>query len=101
MYKVAKGIAPKILSDLFKVKENNYSLRNQSYFLIPNVRTVLNGTESISFLGPKIWNIVPDELKTLENLETFKTKIKNWIPEDCPCRICKCYIQGVGFINSH
>jgi len=101
MFKVAKGVAPKILSDLFKVNNNNYNLRNQSYFQIPNVRTVYNGTESISFLGPKIWNIVPEELRDLESLELFKTKIKKWVPENCPCRICKNFVQGVGFINTN
>jgi len=101
MFKVAKGVAPKILSDLFKVNNNNYNLRNQSYFQIPNVRTVYNGTESISFLGPKIWNIVPEELRDLESLELFKTRIKKWVPENCPCRICKNFVQGVGFINTN
>ena len=32
------------------------------------------------------------------NLETFKKEIKIWEPNDCPCRLCKVYIEGVGFL---
>ena len=32
-----------------------YQLRKQTDFQIPSVRSVFSGTESIKFLGPKIW----------------------------------------------
>ena len=35
-----------------------------------------NGLESISFLGPKIWNILPDSLKNVNSIEAFKMQIK-------------------------
>ena len=37
MFKVFKNLSPPIISDLFEVRENNYNLRNHSYFLIPTV----------------------------------------------------------------
>ena len=98
MFKVFKGLAPEIISNLFEINTNSYNLRNKSYFKIPNVHTVYNGTESISFLGPKLWNILPDDLRMCKTLEVFKSRIKSWIPDNCPCRICKTYIEGVGFI---
>ena len=42
------------------------------HFPVPPVRTVYNGTESLSFLGPKIWDIVPAELKEVKTLSAFK-----------------------------
>ena len=48
-----------------------------------------NGTETLSFLGPRIWEIVPDQIKKGNNLEELKFKIKLWNPENCPCRLCK------------
>ena len=68
-------------------------------FETPFVRAVYNGTESVSYLGLNIWDIFPEEYKTLNNLNSFKELIKNWIPLNCPCRICKTYIHGVGFIE--
>ena len=35
-------------------------------------------SESISFLGPKIWNILPDRLKNANSIEAFKVQIKKW-----------------------
>ncbi len=39
------------------------------------------GTESLSHLGPKIWNIIPLELKKLRSLAKFKKSIRLWKPE--------------------
>ena len=98
LYKVAYGISPKIMRLIFPTKPNvNYPWGN--IFQTFNVRTVSWGTESLSHLGPKIWNIIPLELKKIQHFRTFKRAIRLWKPEKCPCRMCKTYIQGVGFVN--
>ena len=56
------------------------------------------GTESISFLAPKIWEIVPEDIKASETVAEFKTKIKIWIPDNCPCRLCRTFVPKLGFI---
>ena len=42
--------------------------------------------------------MLPDDCKDIENLSIFKNKVKKWKPENCPCRLCKIYINNVGFI---
>ena len=54
-----------------------------------NVRTVYNKTETSTFLGPRIWEIVPDYIKKSSNFEEFKLKIKLWNPENSACKLCK------------
>ena len=49
-------------------------------------------------LGPKIWEIVPSELKPCERVDVFKSKIRKWQPHKCPCRLCDTYIHQIGFI---
>ena len=98
MYKVVNNIAPNIISDLFSFSNVKYKLRSRSQFHQPSVNTVWNGLETVSYLGPKIWNMVPLEMKQKTSLSSFKREIKRWVPEKCPCRICKKYLQGVGFI---
>ena len=44
------------------------------------MHSVYNVTESLSFLGPKIWELVPEDTKQSESLEVFKNKIKQWVP---------------------
>ena len=64
MYKIKNDLSTEILPNIFtQSTQNHYSLRNASDFQIRFVRTVYQGTESISYLGPKIWNIVPAEMK--------------------------------------
>ena len=58
------------------IPENHYNLRNYNRFRLPFARTVYHGTESISYLGPKIWDIVPVELKNAQSLHSFKKFIR-------------------------
>ena len=62
-----------------------YDLRNNNSFKRRRVNSVWHGTESVSYLGPKIWDLVPNEIKESESLNGFKFKIKRWVPEGCPC----------------
>ena len=99
MFKVSNGLSPVLMNDIFKLRgEQTYNLRKLSQFYRPKVNSVDNGTESVSFLGPKIWDLVPNELKDIGNLAAFKKAIKKWSPEKCPCRLCKNCIRNVGFI---
>ena len=38
------------------------------------------------------------EVKETETSLQFKAKIKKWDPQNCPCHLCKIYLQNVGFI---
>ena len=99
MYKIKNDLSPLIVTELFEQRnEQHYDLRKNSQFTIPPIRIVNHESESISFLGPKIWNILPDRLKNVNSTEAFKMQIKKWKPENCPCRHCKVYVQNVGFV---
>ena len=55
-----------------------------------------HGTES--FLGPKTWELVPEDTKQSESPEIFKNNIKKWVPSTCPCKLCRIYLQNIGFL---
>ena len=98
LYKVAYGISPKIMRLVFPTKpEIKYPWEN--IFQTFNVRTVTWGTESLSHLGPKLWSMIPIPIRKLARLSQFKKQIRLWKPVKCPCRLCKVYLAGVGFIN--
>ena len=49
------------------------------------MNSVKCGTETITFLGAKIWKILPNGYKELTSiLINFKSKIKNWETDICP-----------------
>ena len=77
-----------------------YNLRIQHDFEVQFVRTVYNGSESISYLGSKIWDILPASVKGANSLNGFKKLIKKRVPETCLCRLCKSYIPGVAFVEN-
>ena len=80
-------------------KGNSYDLRQVSEFPRPIFKTVYHGTEIILYLGSKIWDILPEKLTNIENLENFKKEIISWKPNNCPCRLTKVDIEGVGFLK--
>ena len=69
-------MSPTIFSELFRWRDISYNLRSNSNFLVPNVKSVFHGSDSISYIGPKIWDVVPLELKELTYLSAFKKVLK-------------------------
>ena len=98
IYKIINDVSPPIMKQIFPLANNLYDLRNKNPFISTNVHTVHNGTETISYRGPQIWALVPDNIKGSKSINEFKRRIRNWKPIGCPCRLCKTYIANIGFI---
>lgn len=98
VFKVIHKISPVIMNDVFVLK-NKHIYNSKHMFQGRNIRTVNNGLDTLSMLGPKIWDIIPKEIKNIHNLYEFKKQIRMWKPVKCPCRLCKTYVAGVGFVN--
>ena len=99
MYKVKSELSPMTTANVFTtIHESHYNLRNCNGFRSPFARTVYHGTEIISYLAPKMWDIVPIEMENTQSLNSFKKSIRKWVPNNCPCRLCKSYVDGVGFL---
>ena len=98
LYKAVNKMSPVLMQQVFPLKESpKYCTKN--IFVTRNVRTVKYGTETLAHLGPKVWAIVPTEMKSANSLKEFKRKIKNWKPNKCPCKLCRIYIKDVGYID--
>ena len=95
MYKVKNDLSPNYIIEMFPKSNSSYNLRNTSDFKRPLVNTVFRGTETLSNIGPQIWELLPLYIKTLL---LFKEKVKQWKPVNCPCRLCKDYIPNLGFM---
>ena len=104
LYKVKNGDAPYLLKNIFtarNIPEDSVvaNLRSQTdFYNYHNPKSVRFGTETLRTSGPKIWNIIPTEIKNISSLSSFKDKVRKWIPVNCPCRLCQNYIDWVGFI---
>ena len=60
MFKLKRDMAPELIKELILLnRQRRYELRNNPDFAVP----VHKGFESLSYLGPKIWELLPLEIK--------------------------------------
>ena len=98
LFKVKNGLSPHFMNKMFvENAQPYYNIRKKTKFKRNNVKMVYNGTETLTFLRPRIFEIVPDYIKKSNSFEEFKLKIKLWNPENCPCRLCKRFLSQVVF----
>ena len=85
------------LKKAFKEASHLYNLRNGLICGSYKIKTVRYGTETITYLGPKIWSIIPEEIRESASLETFRQKIKLWKPDSYMLHLlkihCKCWLR--------
>ena len=99
MFKIKNNLSPPLMKDIFKENTNTYDLRDKRCWEPRNVRTIHFGTETISYRGPKTWDMVPQHIKDAVSLPEFKSKIKTWKPNDWTCRLCKTFIPQLGCVQ--
>ena len=99
MYKVKNDLCPPFFKVFFQLNTaTGPSTRRRNTFKRSNVRTV-KGENSLRIFGPIVWNdMLPDNIKRSSSLIEFKRLIKSWVPENCPCNLCKTYLHGVGYL---
>ena len=86
------------MGNIIKLKRPpTYNLRIRQELYSRNPKTVRYGTETMSFLDPKISAIVSQNNRNCTSLSPFKGNIRKWKP-DCPYHLCKCFMKHVVFI---
>ena len=79
LFKTYTWMAPQVINEVFpRNYALNYNLRRHPQFASRAINTVHYGSESLSFLGPKIWEMLALDLKNFNSLDSFKSGIKNW-----------------------
>ena len=101
MLQTKLGQSPGIVSNTFAQTTQHRNFRQNRDFWIRSVKSVYHGSESISYLGPKICEISPAKIKETNFPNSFKIEIRKRVPHSCPCRLCKQYISGVGFFQQY
>ena len=69
------GLSPDIMQDNFEAESNYYNNRNAPRFSARNIKIVRYGLQTISYMTPKIRDLVPKEMKQVISLNEFKAKI--------------------------
>ena len=83
LFEVKKRIANPILRDIFLLRFIDYNLRSQTDFSVSSINTTHFGLNSLRYFASKVWNMVPLELKNVNDFEIFKSEIRKWEPKQC------------------
>lgn len=96
--KVKNGISLEIMRESFVIKQDEtYNLKSGNHLAQRNIQITQYGTESVLNFRAKLWNLLTRKIKKISFLTFFKNKIRKWIPEKCPCKLCQTYIKNVAF----
>ena len=70
---------PVVLSTYFEENKviHKYNTRQKNHFHIDAIKTEIR-KRSIKYMGSKLWNDLPAELKEIQSLQSFKYKLKNY-----------------------
>ena len=63
MFQIKHEQSPEIVKDICAQTTQHCIFRQTRDFRIRSVKSVYHGSESISYFGPKIWEIVPAKIK--------------------------------------
>ena len=93
MFQIKHGQSPETVNDIFAQTTQHYNFRQNRVFRIHSVKSVYHGSESIFYLGPKIWKIV------LAKIVPFKIEIRKWVPQSCPCDFASNILVALVFLQ--
>lgn len=78
VFKALNGLAPSYLSELLTIRDSGRSLRSSNQLLleVPRTKSKHWGDRSFSVAGPRLWNKLPPDMRTITDLGLFKSRLK-------------------------
>ena len=91
IYKIKSKLNPPFMWSLIAEKEIDHQLRTSNLMSIPSKKCTNKkfGYRSFTFRGSVLWNYLPDKIKNVPSLASFKTQIKMWKADKCNCNLCQ------------
>ena len=76
-FKVVHNLSPSYVCTLLTVRQMRPRLRFAGLILqVPNTRLKTYGDRAFSAVAPRLWNSLPIHVRNLNDIETFKSKLK-------------------------
>ena len=77
-YKALNSMAPKYMADLLQPYTPKRQVRSSSKNLLVTPKSNLKfyGDRSFQVAAPRLWNSLIDDIRSIQNLDVFKNKIK-------------------------
>ena len=69
IFKLKNRLAPEIMKEVFEIQNLAYNFCSDAiHFKRDNVKTTHYGIQSVMYLGPKIWDMIPNKIKNCSSL---------------------------------
>ena len=81
------------MGDIFVEKTNTYNLRDNDGILVPSANATAHGIETIWYIGSRLWQSAPSEIKESNSLEVFIKRIKIEQQLDTTARFAELLLQ--------
>ena len=72
LFKIKNNLSVAIMNEIFQPRAARYNLRSQIDFTRPNVNSEHFGISSLRYMAAKVWDMVPNDMKNVNEIETFK-----------------------------
>ena len=90
VYKALGSYGPDYSQNMFLQFQSNKNFRSSRYLDLPAFNKVTFGKNSLRYLGVKIWNRIPNDIKNAVTLSEFKKLILTWnFDNTCNCSACQ------------
>ena len=73
---------------------------SQIDFTRPNANFEDFGISSPRYMAAKVWDMIPNDMKNVNDIETFKNNIRKWQPVNSHCKLCLDYVFCVDYVNT-
>ena len=75
IYKTPSDTNPRHMQELFERSSSSYSTRRPNDLKVPGVNQATYGSRSSRLEGARLWNHLPNHIKSAENLNIFKNLV--------------------------
>ena len=99
LFKIKSNLSVTIMN-IFQPRAVSYNLRSQINFTKPNVNSEHFGISSLRYMTAKVWDIVFNDMKNVNDNETLKNNIGKWKPVNGHCKLCLDYVSCVGNVST-
>lgn len=91
VYKAVNKLSPSFMSERFREISHKYGTKSSTggKLFPPRKNSTKNGLFSFQYLGTKVWNSLPTNIRKCENYSSFKKMLKTWNGSQCRCSSCR------------
>ena len=88
VFKCIRGLNPEFMNTIFVMDNKPYDTRSGSTISQNRVKTIKYGIQSFAYQGAKCWNLLPANIKEIEDLNEFRRNVSQWNGPICHCGCC-------------